>query len=202
MIDNRAKNVFIHTEDGLTWDFCFDYDNDTSLGCDNRGDLKFDYFYEDIDQIDGTNVYNAQDSVLWVNVRNLLWDQLCSVYDQTKDCWSAESLITMFKEYQSNKPERLEMIDMRRKYIRPYKEGHYRTNLKQDPTGNTVVSQGQYLTMLNGKKELQRERFEKYRSIYTDSHYQSTALKEDLMTFRANSPDYANPDAANHINVT
>ena len=202
MIDNRAKNVFIHTEDGLTWDFCFDYDNDTSLGCDNRGDLKFDYFYEDVDQIDGTNVYNAQDSVLWVNVRNLLWDKLCSVYDQVKDCWSAESLVTMFKEYQSNKPERLEMIDMRRKYIRPYKEGHYRTNLKQDPTGNTVVSQGQYLTMLNGKKELQRERFEKYRSVYTDSHYQSTALKEDLMTFRANSPDYADPSAANHINVT
>ena len=202
MIDNRAKNVFIHTEDGLTWDFCFDYDNDTSLGCDNRGDLKFDYFYEDIDQIDGTNVYNAQDSVLWVNVRNLLWDKLCSVYDQVKDCWSAESLVTMFKEYQSNKPERLEMIDMRRKYIRPYKEGHYRTNLKQDPTGNTIVSQGQYLTMLNGKKELQRERFEKYRSVYTDSHYQSTALKEDLMTFRANSPDYADPSAANHINVT
>jgi hypothetical protein len=64
------------------------------------------------------------------------------------------------------------------------------------------VSQGQYLTMLNGKKELQRERFEKYRSVYTDSHYQSTALKEDLMTFRANSPDYADPSAANHINVT
>lgn len=202
MIDNRAKNVFIHTTDGLIWDFCFDYDNDTSLGCDNRGDLKFDYFYEDIDQINGTNVYNAQDSVLWVNVRNLLWDQLCSVYDQVKDCWSADSLITMFNEYQASKPERLEMIDMRRKYVRPYKEGHYRTNLKQDATGNTIVSQGQYLTMLNGKKALQRERFEKYRSIYTDSKYQATALKEDLMTFRANSPDYANPNAANHISVT
>lgn len=198
MIDNRAKNVFIHTEDGLIWDFCFDYDNDTSLGCDNRGDLKFDYFYEDIDRIGGETVYNAQDSVLWINVRNLLWDDLKVVYDNTKDCWSADSLIQMFKDYQSYKPERLEMIDMRRKYIRPYKEGHYRTNLKE----GKVVSQGQYLPMLNGKKELQRERYEKYRSIYTDSKYQSTAIKDNLITWRAGSPDYANPNAENHITVT
>jgi hypothetical protein len=108
----------------------------------------------------------------------------------------------MFNEYQSNKPERLEMIDMKRKYIRPYKEGHYRTNLKEDATGKTIVSQGQYLTMLNGKKALQRKRFEKYRSIYTDSKYQSTALKEDLMTFRADSPDYADPNIENPISVT
>lgn len=198
MIDNRAKNVFIHTEDGLIWDFCFDYDNDTSLGCDNRGDLKFDYFYEDIDKIGGETVYNAQDSVLWINVRNLLWNDLKTVYDNTKDCWSADSLIQMFKDYQSYKPERLEMIDMRRKYIRPYKEGHYRTNLKE----GKVVSQGQYLPMLNGKKELQRERYEKYRSIYTDSKYQSTAIKDNLITWRAGSPDYANPNAENHITVT
>lgn len=202
MIDNRAKNVFIHTTDGLHWDFCFNYDDDTSLGCDNRGDLKFDYYYEDIDSIDGTNVYNAQDSVLWVNVRKLLWKELCSVYNTVKDCWSATSLVNDFNEYQGLKPERLQMIDMRRKYLRPYKEGHYRTNLKEDPTGKTIVSQGQYLTMLNGRKALQRERFEKYRSVYCDSKYQSTALKEDLMTFRANSPDYADPSKPDHITVT
>ena len=104
----------------------------------------------------------------------------------------------MFKEYQAYKPERLEMIDMRRKYIRPYKEGHYRTNLKE----GKLVSQGQYLPMLNGKKELQRERFEKYRSIYTDSKYQSTAIKDNLITWRAGSPDYADPANPNHISVT
>lgn len=72
MIDNRAKNVFIHTSDGLLWDFCFNYDDDTALGCDNRGNLKFDYYLEDVDYIGGTAVYNAQDSVLWNNVRVLL----------------------------------------------------------------------------------------------------------------------------------
>lgn len=28
MVDNRAKNTFWHTEDGLHWDVCFNYDND------------------------------------------------------------------------------------------------------------------------------------------------------------------------------
>lgn len=205
MIDNRAKNVFIHTTDGLHWDFCFNYDNDTSLGCDNRGDLKFDYFYEDIDQIGGVNVYNAQDSILWVNVRNLLWNDLKTAYDNSAKCWLINGkggLLDEFKTYQAMKPERLEMIDMRRKYLRPYKEGHYRTNLKKDPTGQTIVSQGQYLTMLNGKKALQRERFENYRSIYCNSKYQATAIKEDLVTFRSDSPDYADPSNPNHISVT
>lgn len=64
MIDNRAKNVFIHTVDGLIWDFCFDYDNDTSLGCDNRGTLKYEYYYEDTDKFGTEDVYNAADSVL------------------------------------------------------------------------------------------------------------------------------------------
>lgn len=76
MIDNRAKNVFIHTSDGLLWDFCFNYDDDTALGCDNRGNLKFDYYLEDVDYIGGTAVYNAQDSVLWNNVRVLLQKDL------------------------------------------------------------------------------------------------------------------------------
>lgn len=202
MIDNRAKNVFIHTSDGIHWDFCFNYDDDTALGCDNRGDLKFDYYYEDIDQINGLNVYNAQDSVLWNNVRSCLAKELRITYDNSAECWSMNNLLNDFNAYQSMKCERLELIDMRRKYIRPYKEGHYRTNLKADPSGETIISQGQYLTMLNGKKILQRERFEKYRSIYTDSKYQATAIKEDLMTWRANSPEYANPNAENHISVT
>jgi hypothetical protein len=61
----------------LLWDFCFDYDNDTSLGCDNVGDLKYDYGIEDIDYTaDGTPIYNAADSVLWVNVRNCFHDEL------------------------------------------------------------------------------------------------------------------------------
>ena len=206
MIDNRAKNVFIHTTDGLKWDFCFDYDNDTSLGCDNRGNLKFDYYLEDIDYIGGTAVYNAADSVLWNNVRVLLKDELETAFSAAMtdnvSAWSAADLLKQFNDYQWQKPERLNLFDMTRKYIRPYKQGHYRTNLNKDETGKTIVSQGQYLPMLNGRKTLQRKRFEKYREMYCNSKYFHTDIKKDLLTFRCTAPEYANPDAANHTTVT
>jgi hypothetical protein len=71
MIDNRAKNTFIHF-DGLKWNYCFDYDNDTALGCNNRGYLTMDYGVEDIDNADGYPLathggdpaFNANDSVV------------------------------------------------------------------------------------------------------------------------------------------
>lgn len=91
---------------------------------------------------------------------------------------------------------------MTRKYIRPYKQGHYRTNLNKDSSGKTIVSQGQYLPMLNGRKTLQRKRFEKYREMYCNSKYFHTDIKKDLLTFRCTAPEYANPDVANHTTVT
>lgn len=206
MIDNRAKNVFIHTSDGLLWDFCFNYDDDTALGCDNRGNLKFDYYLEDVDYIGGTAVYNAQDSVLWNNVRILLKKDLEEAFSAASrdniSAWSATDLLNQFNNYQWQKPERLHLFDMTRKYIRPYKQGHYRTNLNKDSSGKTIVSQGQYLPMLNGRKTLQRKRFEKYREMYCNSKYFHTDIKKDLLTFRCTAPEYANPDVENPSTVT
>ena len=103
MVDNRAKNVFIHTIDGEHWDFCFDYDNDTSEGCDNVGDLKYRYGLEDIDiNAEGFPVYNAADSALWVNVRQVLYSQLKERYGtwESLGTWSSASVITDFDNYQ------------------------------------------------------------------------------------------------------
>ena len=80
MIDNRAKNMFLHTVDGIHWDFTMDYDNDTSLGCENSGYLTLDYNLEDRDDIGGIPVYNGNDSVLWENVRTLLKQELEDIY--------------------------------------------------------------------------------------------------------------------------
>ena len=103
MVDNRAKNVFIHTVDGIHWDFCFDYDNDTAEGCDNVGDLKYRYGLEDIDINDaGFPVYNASNSALWVNVRQVLYSQLKERYGtwESLGMWSSASVIADFDDYQ------------------------------------------------------------------------------------------------------
>ena len=185
MIDNRVKNVFLHTTDGLHWDFCFNYDDDTSLGCENSGFLTLDYNLEDCDQINGIDVYNGNSSVLWENVRTILVPELKSMYNNTKckDAWSASGLLGKMTDYQSKKPALLEMIDMYRKYIRPYKIGHGWSANKPLPT-----SEPQYLERLNGRKKLQRKRFETYREIYTGSKYQSASFSSSNndITFRVN----------------
>ena len=173
MVDNRAKNVFLHTVDGLIWDLCFDYDNDTSLGCDNVGGLKFEYYYEDTDTVNGEKVFNASTSVLWTNVRDCLYSELTSLYQEGS--WAtAKGLTEDFEKYQSIKPERLHMFDMRRKYIRPYTEGHYGSNIKD----GKVNSYTRYLSMLNGRKTYQRAAFEKYREAYINSKYQKASDSE------------------------
>ena len=100
MMDNRAKNSFWHwakfyiTEEeaqemgekakyytvdntaasinkGYRFDF-WDYDNDTALGIDNNGQIKFAYGLEDIDKnADGTFVFNAGNSVFLEELENL-----------------------------------------------------------------------------------------------------------------------------------
>ena len=181
MIDNRAKNMFLHTVDGQHWDFTMDYDNDTSLGCENSGYLTLDYNLEDIDSINGIPVYNGNDSVLWFNVRTLLKNELEKVYnyDACKEAWSAKNLLEYMSKYQQVKPELLQMMDMQRKYIRPYKTGH----------GQSSVSEPQYLERLNGRKTYQRQRFETYREIFTGSKYRAASFESSAqdITIRLNN---------------
>lgn len=185
MIDNRVKNVFLHTTDGLHWDFCFNYDDDTSLGCENSGFLTLDYNLEDSDKINGIDVYNGNSSVLWENVRTILVPELKAMYnnDACKDAWSSSALLGKMTQYQAHKPILLEMIDMYRKYIRPYKIGHGWSANKPLPT-----SEPQYLERMNGRKALQRKRFETYRDIYTGSKYQAASFSSSNndITFRVN----------------
>ena len=79
MSDQRAKNMFLTTWDGVIWEPWF-YDNDTMLGINNEGVLAFDYYHEDIDQIGTANVYNGQTSVLWNNFREAFPTPIKNMY--------------------------------------------------------------------------------------------------------------------------
>jgi hypothetical protein len=180
MVDNRAKNVFIHTSDGLHWDAIFDYDNDTADGNDNEGGLTLEYGLEDIDKIGDRDVFNAADSVLWVNVRKTMFNDLRTLYldRESAGAWSASRIIQKFYDYQWVKPERLELVDMRRKYIRPYETKTYDYEI---PVNSTQA----YLPMLYGRKEHQRNRFETYEEKYIASKYTGGVATQDVATLRA-----------------
>lgn len=79
MSDQRAKNMFLTTWDGIHWEPWF-YDNDTALGINNEGVLAFDYFHEDVDTIGSANVYNGQTSTLWVNFRQAFSTEISNMY--------------------------------------------------------------------------------------------------------------------------
>lgn len=188
MVDNRAKNVFPHTEDLIHWDFCFDYDNDTAMGNDNEGGLTLTYGYEDVDTIGTKSVFNAADSKLWCKLRDLFPDELAAMYRNRESAlaWSANRILKKFEAYQDAKPEKLWIMDMRRKYFRTYEE-------------NGTTS---YLPMMHGNKRHQRRQFQRYQEKYIASKYSGTAATSDDMTIRGYTPTNwtgVKPDGTFHI---
>ena len=67
LADNREKNQFITTFDGIHW-FFIPYDGDTALGINNSGKYGFEYWLEGDSVYNGANVYNGRPSVLWNNI--------------------------------------------------------------------------------------------------------------------------------------
>lgn len=178
MVDNRAKNTFISYEwdteaNGYRWNFNKDYDNDTADGNDNSGGLTFTYGLEDTDAVNGAMVFNAYDSVLWCNVRDLLGDELEAMYKDRESigAWNATRITAKFKAYQSARPETAYIEDAWAKYISPYLA-----------TGET-----RYFGMLYGTKEDQRQQFETYQERYMATKYGGALATSDSIELRASS---------------
>ena len=189
MVDNRAKNVFVSTDDDIHWDFTKDYDNDTADGNDNEGGLTLSYGLEDTDRIGTKDVFNAASSVLWCNVRDLMYDDLRAMFLtlESQGAWQAERILAKFEAHQAPRPEALVIEDMWKKYIRPY-------------TDNKTQA---YLEMMYGTKKDQRRQFETYQEKYIASKYRGSAATSDTITFRAYTPvDWGGVEPSDEITIT
>lgn len=85
MVDQRAKNMFLTYWAETDKYYPYFYDNDTSFGINNEGVLTFTYSNEDTDQVGGANVYNGQNSTLWVNFREAFQDVIKSTYQAIRN---------------------------------------------------------------------------------------------------------------------
>lgn len=169
MVDSRAKNFFPTTFDGVHWQ-PLPYDFDTAIGINNEGQLVFDYDLEDTDQVEGNNVFNGQDSVLWNNIRDAFPDEIRSLYNQIRsgDLFNYSEITRRFTEHQKTWPEAVWNEDSWEKYLEP---------LETDGDGS-------YLTMLQGNKASQREWW-LYNGIrYRDSKYQCGDAQSNFITLR------------------
>ena len=186
-IDDAAAAI----NNGYRFDL-WNYDNDSALGINNSGELTMTYGKEDTDYRTEGNpssgyVFNAAESVFFCRVRDLMVSDLRKLYTscESKNCWSATSLINEFDSKQNEWPEELWRVDYVRKYERTYRNGNTRF-LEQ---------------MMNGKKKYQRRQFERDQEIYMATKFVGNTVASDQIMFRCNTPVSAavKPDYTLHL---
>lgn len=175
MVDSRAKNMFPTFMAGSKW-FSLPYDFDTAIGINNEGALVFSYNLEDIDHTEsGADVYNGQQSVLWVNVRQAFYEDIKAMYQKLRSNGTLSLAVTeqRFEEHQAKWPEAVFNEDAYFKYLQPLIEQ------------NTAS----YLSMLQGSKAEQRKWWLYNRFRYLDSKYNAGDALTDVVTLRGYAKD-------------
>jgi hypothetical protein len=172
-IDQREKNSFpTYLADVGKWIVLF-YDADSSCGTDNKGNLAFDYYLEDIDETEGGDpIYNGQNSVLWKNLRDTRFDKIKAMYKNlrgaTEGGISYEKVIKRFTDHQNKWCEAIFNEDMYTKCIEPL----------------ILIGDGSYLNMLQGKKEQWMKWWLYNRFRYLDSKYETGVSEETTVHIR------------------
>lgn len=175
MVDSRAKNMFPTFMAGSKW-FSLPYDFDTAIGINNEGALVFSYNLEDIDHTEsGADIYNGQQSVLWINVRAAFFEDIKAMYQKLRSNGTLSFAVTeqRFEEHQAKWPEAVFNEDAYFKYLQPLIEQ------------NTAS----YLTMLQGSKAEQRKWWLYNRFRYLDSKYNAGDALTDVVTLRGYAKD-------------
>lgn len=172
MIDSRAKNMFLTTDDGRIWYF-LPYDFDTAIGINNEGLLRFSPDLEDVDRVGESDVYNGQGSVLWKNVRSCFARELREMYAVMRTAGEAsylgkQEVIEAFEKHQQIWGEAVFNEDCYKKYLEP---------LEAD-------NDASYLPMAQGSKSTQRQYWIGNRFHYLDSKYFAGDVLADHAVFR------------------
>lgn len=169
MVDNRAKNFFPSTFDGVHW-LPLPYDMDTAMGINNEGQLVFEYDLEDTDTVGGADVFNGQSSVLWCNIRDAFPDDLKALYGELRSnsIFNYSEVVNRWASHQATWPEAIWNEDAWEKYLEP---------LENDNDSG-------YLAMLQGDKKSQREWWVFNGFRYRDSKYECGDASDKFITLR------------------
>jgi len=145
---------------------------DTAIGINNEGALAFSYNLEDIDQVNGANVFNGQNSVFWSNLRKTYAEELKAMYQELRSKqnteFSYEKVEERFEKHQAVWPEAIFNEDAWYKYLQPLVEDNDAT----------------YLDMLQGSKAEQRKWWLYNRFRYLDSKYNTGDAKSEAVVLR------------------
>lgn len=149
--------------------------NDTCLGINNEGQLVFDYFHEDTDKLNGANVFNGQDSVLWNNFRVAFADEIKATYQDLRNNkkLTYDVLYDYFIIQESHKwCISIYNDDSEYKYISMLKSENDASNLDQ----------------VRGNGEEHFKYFIKNRLMYCDSKWYASDYANDYVSLRIYTP--------------
>ena len=181
-IDQREKNAFpTYNAEMGKWLWLF-YDADSSIGTDNKGNLTFEYWMEDIDYTDaGEPVFNGQNNVFWTNLRTCFADEIRDEYRRLRTEIGADRQVLLsydkvnglFEAHQSQWSEAIYNEDAWRKAVEPLKN----------------IGDDQYLPMQQGKKEHHFKHWMYNRFRYLDSKFETGAAlnEENRIMMRAHA---------------
>lgn len=190
MVDQRAKNMFL-TYWGSTgkWQPWF-YDNDTCFGINNWGELVYDYYHEDTDQISGENVYTGQRSVLWTNFRLAFEEEIKETYQNLRNNGyiTYDKMVDRFITKGSDKwSESIYNEDSEFKYISMLLSDNDATNLMR----------------VRGSGEEHFKYFIRNRINYCDSKWYASDYANDYAALRISTPtEWAGVEPNSDITVT
>lgn len=161
----------------------WDYDNDTALGIDNRGELSLTYGIEE-DDVDSSSAYywRGHESTFFTRLAKY-FEAECSAMYNSLAAWSAENIISEFDLWQNQFPEELWRLDYERKYLRPYIGDEFKR------VYGTDYQDEQFLRdMMNGRKKYQRRQFLRDQEIYMASKFPQTSGFSNFVQMRCSSP--------------
>ena len=164
--------------------------NDTCLGINNEGLLVFDYYHEDVDKVDGANVYNGQNSTLWNNFREAFADEIKECYQnlRNKGKLTYDKVIEYFVTNGSDKwSASIYNEDADYKYI---------SMLRSD--GDST-----YLYQVRGNGEAHLKYFIQNRLKYLDSKWYASDYADNYVSLRIYTPDeWAGIEPNSNITIT
>ena len=190
MVDNRAKNTFWgYSKSADKWHLAFSYDHDTAMGIDNEGGLTLRAGYLDTDIVGSRAVFNASDSLIFRLVRETMADELRTMYInlENKGCWDIDEINKFFETNSNYICTSLWIEDAYKKYLAPYLN-----------SGTTV-----YISMLNGKKRLQRRQFLEFQRQFISSYFISSYATKTQGTIRCYTPsEWSGVEPKSVMNLT
>lgn len=175
MVDQRAKNMFLTYWPQTNKFYPYFYDNDTSFGINNEGYLVFDYYHQDTDQVDSANVYNGQNSTLWINFREAFPDVIKSCYQALRNSGKLtyDVLVKRFVEEGSRKwSASVYNEDSEYKYISMLRTDNNNENLYQ----------------VKGSGEEHFKYFAENRLNFCDSKWYAADYADDIVSLRIYTP--------------